>query len=148
MERPCKPPWKVKLVSIVWGGLSACYVILYLAYNLTANHRLAKLPYGRYRTGHALFAWQVMSCHAPLTLGAASQVTHHFQVLLHPCITRLALCLFSAQLVACNVPSDCSLECASQSADCSALAFSLFSGFWKSVSNMHLCNLNCQSCSG
>ena len=65
MERPCKPPWKVKLVSIIWGGLSACYVILYLAFNLTANHRLAKLPYGRYRTGHALFAWQVVLCHAP-----------------------------------------------------------------------------------
>ena len=61
IERPCKPPWKVKLVTIIWGGLSACYVILYLAYNLTANHRLAKLPYSRYRTGHALFAWQVQS---------------------------------------------------------------------------------------
>ena len=59
-ERPCKPPWKVRLVTIIWGGLSACYVVLYIAFNLTTNHRLAKLPYGRYRTGHALFAWQVM----------------------------------------------------------------------------------------
>ena len=63
----CKPPWKVKVVTIIWAGLCACYQIAYYLYNAEAKRRLEKLPYGRYRTGHALLAWQV-GAHSQITL--------------------------------------------------------------------------------
>lgn len=58
-DHPCEPPWQVKTITYVWGALCLAYLVLYIAYNCTANHRFSKLPYGRYRTGHALYAWQV-----------------------------------------------------------------------------------------
>ena len=77
VERPCKSPWEVKVITYVWGGLSGGYLIMYIAYNLTANHRLAKLPYGRYRTGHALFAWQVMTAFSLCAIVAKSAPLFH-----------------------------------------------------------------------
>ena len=77
VERRCKSPWEVKVITYVWGGLSGGYLILYIAYNLTANHRLAKLPYGRYRTGHALFAWQVMTASSHCAVAARSAPLFH-----------------------------------------------------------------------
>ena len=59
VDRPCQPPWQVKTITYVWGACCLAYLVLYIAYNCTANHRFSKLPYGRYRTGHALYAWQV-----------------------------------------------------------------------------------------
>jgi hypothetical protein len=47
------------MITYVWGACCLAYLVLYIAYNCTANHRFSKLPYGRYRTGHALYAWQV-----------------------------------------------------------------------------------------
>ena len=57
--KPCEPPWSVKTVTIIWGVLCGCYLIAYYSYNCVAECRLASLPYSRYRTGHALFIWQV-----------------------------------------------------------------------------------------
>ena len=57
----CRPPWKVTIVTIIWGVLCVCYQIAYILYNAIAHHRLQMLPYGRYRTGHALLVWQVGS---------------------------------------------------------------------------------------
>ncbi len=55
----CRPPWKVTIVTIIWGVLCFCYQIVYILYNAVAHRRLQSLPYGRYRTGHALLTWQV-----------------------------------------------------------------------------------------
>ena len=62
----CAPPLRIKIVTIIWGVLCVCYQIVYYLYNSTARRRLERLPYGRYRTGHALLTWQV---------GALSQCT-------------------------------------------------------------------------
>ena len=68
----CTPPWKVKIVTIIWGGLCGCYQLAYILYNSAAKCRLDNLPYGRYRTGHALLAWQV---------GTSSPCTYRHHVL-------------------------------------------------------------------
>ena len=83
----CKPPWKVKTVTIIWAGLCGCYQIAYVLYNSAAKCRLDHLPYGRYRTGHALLAWQVgdlppnahtavVSCHLLSVVGKAQGISY------------------------------------------------------------------------
>ena len=71
----CRPPWKVTIVTIIWGALCVCYQITYILYNAMAHRRLQHLPYGRYRTGHALLTWQVWAPFPCLISQAADCLT-------------------------------------------------------------------------